>query len=94
MKLGVTLFSNAEEFEDISKSLAFELVEIMHETKTGIKKQRESYEIRDINPSILQNYTGVYAVEGDIAEVFLSGDDLKMNYYARYETWLNLPEGA
>ncbi len=80
VELAVILISNAEEFEEPSKNLALEIMEIMHETKTGLKKQAESYELKDVNVNILQNYTGKYAVEGDIAEVFLSGNNLKMNY--------------
>ncbi|MHA1199226.1 MAG: serine hydrolase domain-containing protein [Candidatus Heimdallarchaeaceae archaeon] len=79
-QLGVILISNSEEFEDPSKSLVMEILEIMQETKTGIKKIKESNEVKDVAPNILQNYTGKYAVEGDIAEVFLSGDNLKLNY--------------
>lgn len=79
-QLAVILISNSEAFEDDSKYLAMEILEIMHETKTGIKKQKVSYEKQDVNVEILQNYIGKYAIEGDIANVYLSWSKLKIKY--------------
>ncbi len=80
-KLGVILYSNSEEFVDPSKSLALEILSIMHETKTGLKKQIDDYEFHEVDSTILQSYVGKYAIEGDIAEIYLtSAGNLKISY--------------
>ncbi|MCE7748556.1 MAG: beta-lactamase family protein [Candidatus Heimdallarchaeota archaeon] len=79
-QLAVILVSNSAEFEDDSKALALEILEIMHETRTGLKKQKECYDKQEVDIEILKNYTGIYAVEGDVAEIYLVRNKLKMNY--------------
>ncbi|NPD88721.1 MAG: beta-lactamase family protein [Asgard group archaeon] len=79
-QLAVILISNSAEFEDDSKVLALEILEIMHETRTGLKKQKESFEKQDVDVEILRSYTGTYAVEGDVAEIYLKRTKLKMRY--------------
>ena len=80
-KLSVVLYANSEEFVDPSKALALEIMEIMYETKTGLKKQKEDYDFQEVDQTILQNYVGKYCIEGEIVEAYLtSSGNLKMNY--------------
>ena len=79
-QLAVILISNSAEFEDDSKTLALDILEIMCETRTGLKKQKEYYDEYEVDVGILNTYTGTYAVEGDVAEVYLVRNKLKMNY--------------
>jgi hypothetical protein len=79
-QLAVTLISNSAEFEDDSKTLALEILDIMYETRTGLKKQKEDFEKHEVDIETLEGYTGIYAVEGDVAEVYLKRSKLKMRY--------------
>jgi len=80
-QLGVVMFSNSDEFESISKSLALEILELMYETKTGLNKETTKVELAEIHPSILKNYVGKYAVEGDISEVMLISNKFLIMQY-------------
>ncbi len=80
-KLSIVLYANSEEFVDPSKVLAIEILEIMYETKTGLRKQKEDYDFQEVDQTILQDYVGQYCVEGEIVEVYLtSSGNLKLNY--------------
>ena len=80
-KLGVVLIGNSVEFSTPINYFAWEILEIMLETKYGIILQDDSsYTAIDIDSSLLANYTGKYVVENDIIEVFLKGTNkLKIN---------------
>jgi hypothetical protein len=73
-KLGVVLIGNSVEFGEPINFFAFEMLEIMLETKYGIKLQDDSfYTSVSVDPSILSNYTGKYVIDNDIIEVYLKG---------------------
>ena len=80
-QLGVIIYANSEEFVDPVKVLALEILELMYETKTGLKKQKEDYEFQEVDSTILQSYVGKYTIEGDIAEIYMtSSGNLKISY--------------
>ncbi|NHJ48321.1 MAG: serine hydrolase, partial [Asgard group archaeon] len=73
-KLGVVLIGNSVEFSEPINFFAFEMLEIMLETKYGITLHDDSsYTPVSVDPSLLTNYTGKYVIENDIIEVYLKG---------------------
>ncbi len=81
-ELGVIMFSNSDEFESISKFLAVELLELLYETKTGLRKEKPKEEIVEVDSSILESYVGNYIVEGEIAKIRLVKNKLLvMNFW-------------
>ncbi|MBY8999621.1 MAG: beta-lactamase family protein [Candidatus Heimdallarchaeota archaeon] len=80
-QLGVVLYANSEEFVDPCKTLALEILEIMYETKTGLKKQKTDYEYQEVDTTILQNHIGLYSIGSEIIEVYqTSSGNLKLIY--------------
>ncbi|MHA1367146.1 MAG: serine hydrolase domain-containing protein, partial [Candidatus Heimdallarchaeota archaeon] len=71
-KLGIVLIGNSAEFSEPINFFALEVLEIMLETKYGIKLQEDSsYSPISIDSSLLANYVGKYVIENDVIEVYL-----------------------
>ena len=80
-KLGFVVFSNSDAFEDVQVQLAMDTLRLMLETKYGITHQEEiRAEKVSVDKSILEKYVGKYAINGEIIEVILSGEQLKAIY--------------
>jgi len=72
-ELGIALIGNSVEFNEPMTFFALEVLEIMLETKFGIKLPDDSsYTKIDIDSSLLANYVGKYIMEDDIIEVYLT----------------------
>jgi CubicO group peptidase (beta-lactamase class C family) len=80
-KLGVVLFANEVSFEgNLSLSLGIEILERMLETKYGIIPTNASPpESVAIDRSLLDDYDGKYIVFGQVLDISLSGDQLKVD---------------
>ena len=80
-KQGIILIGNHEDFEEPSKELVFDILELMIETKTGQKPlQDEKYTEFSMNPTTLGQFVGDYNLEGDIVTVQEKRGKLKVNY--------------
>jgi hypothetical protein len=57
----------------------------MHETKTGLKRQKDDFEFQEVDSTILQSYVGKYVIKGDIAEVYMTSAGNLINQLSRWK---------
>jgi CubicO group peptidase (beta-lactamase class C family) len=82
-KLGLVFIANSTTFSSsISVPLAMEFLELMLETKYGLRPPPEDkLAAVEIEPSILKGYVGKYIAFGEVMDVVLDGDNLKASIY-------------
>jgi CubicO group peptidase (beta-lactamase class C family) len=78
-KLGVVLIANGNTFDgSVSVPLAVEFLELMLETKHGLRPPPEARPATvEIESAILENYAGKYIAFGVVMEVSMQGDQLQ-----------------
>jgi CubicO group peptidase (beta-lactamase class C family) len=83
-KVAVVLLSNSLAFEDEQKFVAFELLGLLIQTKTGVRPPEVERRPEVAVPvETLGRYTGTYSVNGDTMTVSLNGDRLDASYDGR-----------
>ena len=78
-KLGIVLFANGTSFDgSVSVPLALDILKIMLESKYDLDGPDEiPPTIVEIDPAILNEYSGRYVAFGEVMEVIVKGDRLK-----------------
>ncbi|MHA1674858.1 MAG: serine hydrolase domain-containing protein [Promethearchaeota archaeon] len=80
-KQGVILFGNHDDFEEFAKTIVFDLLGLMLETKTGIKSpESNDVETYEMSQQEMEKFEGFYAVNGEVAEIFLDRSNVKISY--------------
>ena len=82
-KLGVVLIANGTTFDgSISVPLAVEFLESMLETKYNLQPPPEEAQApAEIERAVLENYVGKYIAFGEVAKIYLEGNQLKASVY-------------
>jgi CubicO group peptidase (beta-lactamase class C family) len=79
--LGLVILSNSDSLGDLGYHLGIDLLRLMVETKTGkVYEDKLPKAAIDIEPSVLERYTGKYVARGEIVDIVLDGDQLKAVY--------------
>jgi CubicO group peptidase (beta-lactamase class C family) len=83
-KLGVILISNTEGFEPYAHSLSFEALDLMLETKFGIRQSKKpGPELIQVDEVDYHRFIGAYIANGDIVNVYLEYGQLKIHFQGR-----------
>ena len=83
-KVGVVLMGNSDAFEEVNNQLAFDILELLIETKTGSKRpDRISPDSVSVRSETLESYEGIYVVDNEIVEIQTDGDRLTAYYQGR-----------
>jgi len=79
--IGIVIYANSDEFENVKSVLTFETLSNMLEARTGnpIPAVTEK-EYMSVDPDILNSYTGTYIMNDDTTDIILKNENLFINY--------------
>jgi hypothetical protein len=80
-KLGVVMWANSDEFDEVRNQLAVEILSLLLETKHGIKPvSRPAAPSVTVSDDMLETHSGTYIADGEIIEVAIGLTGLRARY--------------